>query len=262
MTGALAASNLQIKVAHVEAGLRTWNKHSPFPEENYRRIISAVADWHFAATPKAADNLQNEGYTGIFVTGNTAIDALHSLDVEPAQFKRKTALLTLHRRENWGEPMRRLLEEIGEAAEEFDFDVVFPMHPNPAFQELTKNLNSKIGFTPAMSYFTFVATMKGVDFILTDSGGVQEEAPTYNKPVIVLRDTTERSEGLGTHAVLARPGEIKSAIESIRNIQFQGNPYGDGYAAKRIATYLGIPPAQTREIDADYVPRSQDIHLD
>jgi UDP-N-acetylglucosamine 2-epimerase (non-hydrolysing) len=232
MAGALAASNRQIKVAHVEAGLRTNNKFSPFPEENYRRIISAVADYHFAPTEADAMNLQREGFSGVFNVGNTVIDALRIAEVPPVILDRKTALLTLHRRENRGDHFFETVKSVIRWLNQTDMQVVWPVHPNNAdHSHLTHPRLIKTG---PMSYREFTGNLKGCEFVITDSGGVQEEAAYLGKPVIVLRDTTERPGG-----TLVEPSGLIHAIENGAVTSLKSSKlYGDGHTSAKIVDLL------------------------
>ncbi|HWJ02610.1 MAG TPA: UDP-N-acetylglucosamine 2-epimerase (non-hydrolyzing) [Verrucomicrobiae bacterium] len=262
---ALAGYYAQIPVGHVEAGLRTHNKYSPFPEEMNRKLAGAMADLHFAPTSTSKGNLLAEGVCQdrILVTGNTVIDALLMTVKQDYRFEdsvldsldfqsQKVILVTTHRRENLGEPMRNIylaLERL--VVEHPDVHVVFPMHKNPQVREV---VNSVLGNTPRvhliepLEYEPFVNLMAKSYIILTDSGGVQEEAPSLGKPVLVLRDTTERPEAVQAGTVLLA-GTDQNAVysETKRLLQDETayakmanavNPYGDGMAAQR--TVAGI----------------------
>lgn len=247
LVGALAASNLKIPVAHVEAGLRTWDKFAPFPEENYRRMIAVVADYHFAPTQAAVGALEAESIRkNVHLVGNTSIDAVLNVDAPAREFEKPTVLLTLHRREMWSS-VEEVLTAVVDFAEECDIDVIFPVHPNPHVQKLVSKIKSKHLFkTEPMGYADFISVMKGCHFVMTDSGGVQEEAPSLNKPVLVLRRVTERSEGIANNALLAYDYATirRNAGELVRNkilwerLAYASNPYGDGHAAQRIVDVL------------------------
>ncbi|WP_196593985.1 non-hydrolyzing UDP-N-acetylglucosamine 2-epimerase [Pectinatus sottacetonis] len=259
--GALAAYYHEIAVGHVEAGLRTNNKYSPFPEEMNRKLTGALADLHFAPTQMAADNLMRENIpkNKIFITGNTVIDALHKTVCDDYQFsskllqnidykKKRVILVTTHRRENLGEPMRHVYKAMRQIVSEYqDVEIVFPVHKNPKVREV---VNEELGNLPEvhlidpLDYEPFANLMHRSYLILTDSGGIQEEAPSLGKPVLVLRDTTERPEAVraGTIKLIGTQRdrvykEIKELLddknEYIR-MSSTSNPYGDGKASIRI----------------------------
>ncbi len=257
---ALAGFYAQIPVGHVEAGLRTGNKYSPFPEEMNRRLTGSIADLHFAPTSTSRNNLLSEGVKSdrIFITGNTVIDALlltvqkdytfrdpvlSSLDYSSS----KIILLTTHRRENLGEPMRNIYLALKQVVEEHpEVQVVFPMHKNPQVREVVNSVlgrMDRVHLIEPLDYQPFVNLMARSYIILTDSGGVQEEAPSFGKPVLVLRDTTERPEAVeaGTVQLLGTSKDtvytaVKSLIlnpEDYARMANAVNPYGDGKAARR-----------------------------
>ncbi len=259
--GALSAFYRRIPVAHVEAGLRTDDKYQPFPEEMYRRMVTVLADLHFAPTAAARARLEREGVPGerITVTGNTVIDAL--LDVAGRQDvpvdprvqrvlagRGRRILLTSHRRENWGEPQRRIFLAVRDLLDRFpDLAVVFPVHPNPVVLRPAQELlgsHPRAHLFPPFDYATHVCCERAATLILTDSGGIQEEAPALGRPVLVLRETTERPEGI--HAGTARlvgtdRGRIVEAASRLLTDEAEyarmsraRNPYGDGRAAERI----------------------------
>ena len=264
MAGALAGFYNRVQIAHIEAGLRTYNKNMPFPEEINRRIITEVADWHFAPTELARTNLINEGIpeNRIFLVGNTVVDALHFAlekirQEEPAavavlkknmfpfrQRYAKMLLLTLHRREN----LTNHLEEIGAAVQAIltkeDCFALFPVHPNPAVRHWSAALARQLPnllLTEPLSYETFVWAMQSCDLILTDSGGIQEEAPSLGKPVIVLRAQTERPEALqsGTVCQVSIDREtIEHTVSRLLNQEAEifptDNPFGLGNSARQI----------------------------
>ena len=259
--GALSAFYLGIDVGHVEAGLRTYNMKSPFPEEFNRCAISLIAKYNFAPTAKAKENLLLEGVAeeNIFVTGNTAIDALNTTvrnDYESSILDmakdKKIIMLTMHRRENIGEPMKNVFRALRRIAEEYsDVCVIYPVHPNPSVSKIAREefLGCRnIFLTEPLGVFDFHNFLARSYMIITDSGGIQEEAPHLGKPVLVARDTTERPEGIeaGT-AMLIGCDEI-NAYEKI-SLLINGsllyskmasakNPYGDGKASLRIADVL------------------------
>lgn len=262
MAAALSAFYARIPVGHVEAGLRTFNKFYPFPEEINRVFADAVSSYHFAPTDTSVQNLINSSinHEHIYKTGNTVIDALlHTVENNRAdlsyiglQPELKTILLTSHRRENFGEPIRNICRAVLELVEKNkDIQVVYPVHLNPNVQEPVKEIlesKERIHLISPMEYAPFCTLMKESHIIMTDSGGVQEEAPSLGKPVLVLRTTTERPEAVehgtvklvGTDTqnivtevqnLLDNPDEYKKMSESI-------NPYGDGLASKRIVEII------------------------
>jgi UDP-N-acetylglucosamine 2-epimerase (non-hydrolysing) len=261
MAASLAAFYRKIPVGHVEAGLRTHDNLYPYPEEVNRRITSVIASRHFAPTPRARENLMREGVSEgtIVVTGNTVIDAL--LDVVAMQPPRlpqlplrgkRILLVTAHRRENFGTPMEEIFAAIRDLAQRYpDVDVVYPVHPNPQVDGPARHaLSGKAGIhlIPPLEYKAFCDLMAASYLILTDSGGIQEEAPSLHKPVLVLRDETERPEAVEAGVVkLVGPHRQKIVEEAARLLDDSaayakmaggGNPYGDGKAASRIVAIL------------------------
>jgi UDP-N-acetylglucosamine 2-epimerase (non-hydrolysing) len=256
---ALAAFYEKIPVAHIEAGLRTHNYKMPWPEEMNRKLISSLADLHFAPTARAKENLLKEGIDPkqIFVTGNTVIDALfYTLKQTPRTFnwidpKRRLILVTGHRRENFGEGLASICQALKNIASRKDVQIVYPVHLNPNVQGPVKAILGhlpNILLTEPLDYLDFVFLMHQSYLILTDSGGVQEEAPSLGKPVLVLREVTERPEAVeagtvlvvGTDAALIEKETIRLLDDSIhyRKMAEAHNPYGDGHAAKRIAGHI------------------------
>lgn len=259
--GALAAFYQQIPIGHVEAGLRTYHKYSPYPEEMNRQMVGVMADMHFAPTQKSKENLLQEGKPedSIVVTGNTAIDALqttvhedyHSELLDWAEGSR-LIVLTAHRRENLGEPMYRMFRAIKRIVDQNDdVKMVYPVHLNPIVQKAAYEVfgdDSKIRLVEPMDVVDFHNLLSRSYLILTDSGGIQEEAPSLGKPVIVLRDTTERPEGIEAGTLkLAGTDEAKiyqlidellSDPEEYRRMSCAVNPYGDGNASKRIVDII------------------------
>lgn len=256
--GSLAAFYQQIPVGHVEAGLRTWDKTSPFPEEMNRQLTGILADIHFAPTDWSANNLrkENKKEKNIFITGNTVIDSFKTTVQKdyknPILDKiadKKMVLVTSHRRENLGEPMERIFRAINRLVEAHnDIAVVFPVHLNPLVQETAKRLlgdNDRIHLIDPLDVVDFHNFEARAHLILTDSGGLQEEAPSFGVPVLVLRDTTERPEGIeaGTLKLVGTDEEkiFNTAHELLINksaydkMAKAANPYGDGFAAERIA---------------------------
>lgn len=253
----LAALYNQVAIGHVEAGLRTWDKYSPFPEEMNRQLTGVMADLHFAPTAGSAENLRRESKpeAGIYITGNTAIDALQTTVrndyTHPVLDKvagHKMVLMTAHRRENLGEPMRRIFRAVRRLVDEHaDIAVVYPVHLNPAVQEVAQEVlgnHERIHLIEPLDAFDFHNFARRAHLILTDSGGVQEEAPSLGVPVLVLRDTTERPEGIEAGTLkLAGTDEdqvYRMADELLRNqdaydaMAQAANPYGDGQASRRI----------------------------
>lgn len=263
----LAAFYNQVRIGHVEAGLRTWEKYSPFPEEMNRQMTDAVTDLYFAPTMQSKENLikENHDEKNIFVTGNTAIDALkltvqenyHHDVLEQIPSNHRLILVTMHRRENQGEPMRRVFRTLRQVVEAHDdVEVIYPVHLSPAVQEAAKEILSnhpQIHLIEPLDVVDFHNIAARSYFIMSDSGGVQEETPSLGKPVLVLRDTTERPEGVtaGTLKLVGTESEnIREAMETLltdetvyHQMSQAGNPYGDGRASERIveaiAYYFG-----------------------
>ncbi|MFN0085866.1 MAG: non-hydrolyzing UDP-N-acetylglucosamine 2-epimerase [Blastocatellia bacterium] len=264
MVGALAAFYRRIRVGHVEAGLRTWDRFAPFPEEINRRIADGVCDLHFAPTAAARENLLREGVAeaGIHVTGNTVIDAL--LDVAAREYDwaggelagvprdRRLILVTAHRRENFGAPLLALCDSLRRIAAQYDdVHVVYPVHLNPhVYGPVHEQLRGIPNLTllEPLDYLPLVQLMKACFLVLTDSGGLQEEAPGLGKPVLVVRDVTERPEGVAAGTVKmvgADPDRIfgeaarllDDPAEYLRMARAV-NPYGDGHASPRIVSRL------------------------
>jgi len=255
-----------VKIGHVEAGLRTYNKHAPFPEEMNRKITGALADIHFSPTVVARDNLLNEGVLSerIFVTGNTAIDALLlTSDIPESKRYRsimkklapsgRMLLVTGHRRESFGVPFKNIFTAIATIVEKNkDVEVVFPVHMNPNVADMAKRLlggTRRIHLIQPVDYGVMVHLMKSCHLILTDSGGIQEEAPSLDKPVLILRDVTERPEvlatgagmlvGTGTKGIILKSQAVLDNRGGIyRKMARAKNPYGDGKAARKIVDIL------------------------
>lgn len=259
-TAALACFYLHIPVGHVEAGLRTYNLDSPYPEEFNRQAVGIIASLHFAPTQRAKENLLKEGKDPdkIFVTGNTAIDALKTTvssdyrhpHLDWAEGSR-LILLTAHRRENLGEPMERMFRAILRIVNENkDIKVIYPVHLNPVVRETAGKIfgdNERIRLIEPLDVLDFHNFMERSYLILTDSGGIQEEAPSLGKPVLVMRDTTERPEGVeaGTLRLVGTDEEVIYQeirrllnAEDYEKMSRAANPYGDGYASRRIADIL------------------------
>ncbi len=259
---ALAAFYARIPVGHVEAGLRTWRKDSPFPEELNRQMTTALADWHFAPTTWARDNLLREGVPAerVVVTGNTVTDALRWVATRvpeqppgiPDLGDSRLILVTAHRRESFGPPFRELCEALRTLVERNpDVSLVYPVHLNPNVQEPVRAILGdvrRVHLVPPVDYGTMVSLLRRAYLVLTDSGGIQEEAPSFGKPVLVMRDTTERPEGVeaGTARLVGTARDrIVGEAERLLNdptayaaMARAHNPYGDGRAAERIADVL------------------------
>jgi UDP-N-acetylglucosamine 2-epimerase (non-hydrolysing) len=266
---ALAAFHKGIKVGHVEAGLRTYNKLSPFPEEMNRQITGRIADYHFAPTSWAAENLMQEkiSESHIEVTGNTVIDALHlgisklengytcsdlELVKQVINTAKKVILITGHRRENFGSGFENLCLAIREIANtRQDVQIIYPVHLNPNVQEPVQRILSgisNVNLIKPVDYPAFLYLMQHSYFILTDSGGVQEEAPSLGKPVLVMRNTTERPEaaeagtvqlvGTNKEKIVASSLQLLEEVEKYEKMSQAHNPYGDGKASERICTFI------------------------
>jgi len=258
MVAALASFYLNIPFGHVEAGLRTGDLRRPFPEEMNRVLAGRLARWHFAPTASSRDNLLREGIPAeqIFLTGNTVIDALHDMAARtpamPVAEGRRMVLVTAHRRESFGQPLEQVCRAILELVERNpDIDVLYPVHRNPNVLGPVERLLGKqprIRLTEPLDYVPFVAAMKAAHLILTDSGGVQEEAPALGKPVLVLREETERPEaveagvvqlvGTDTAHIVATAQRLLDDEAAWRAMAKGVSPYGDGHAAGRIVDVL------------------------
>jgi UDP-N-acetylglucosamine 2-epimerase (non-hydrolysing) len=258
---ALACFYLSIPVGHVEAGLRTYDIYSPYPEEFNRQAVGIIAKYNFAPTATAKENLLREGKSlkSIFVTGNTAIDALKTTIKENYQhpqlnwaFGSKLIMITAHRRENLGEPMRNMFRAIKRIIEEYpNLKAIYPIHMNPIVREAASSIlgdNERIRIIEPLEVLDFHNFLNKSYLILTDSGGIQEEAPSLGKPVLVMRDTTERPEGVaaGTLRLVGTDEEtiyfnFKNLLDDTKayeSMSTASNPYGDGFACKRIADIL------------------------
>jgi UDP-N-acetylglucosamine 2-epimerase len=248
----------QVRIGHVEAGLRTFDKYSPFPEEMNRQMTDNLADLYFAPTSESRDNLLKENHpeSAIVITGNTAIDALkltvqsdyHHEVLDQLDPSKKLVLVTMHRRENQGQPMRNVFTALRQMVDiHSELEVVYPVHLSPAVQEAAKDIlagHDRIHLIEPLDVLDFHNLASKSYFIMTDSGGVQEEAPSLGKPVLVLRDTTERPEGVraGTLKLVGTdPVRVKEAMAALltdetlyRKMSQAPNPYGDGRASERI----------------------------
>ena len=255
--GALAAFYNQVAIGHVEAGLRTYNKYSPFPEEANRQFVGVISDMNFAPTEQSKENLLKEGKKPetIIVTGNTAIDALQTTVRDDYEHEiidwvgdSRMIMLTAHRRENLGEPMRNMFRAIKRIIEKYkDIKVVYPVHLNPIVVQTAEEIFGdcdRVKLIKPLEVLDFHNLLNKSYLILTDSGGIQEEAPSLGKPVIVLRDTTERPEGIaagtlklaGTNeeVIYSLIDELLSDKKEYERMSKASNPYGDGQASKRI----------------------------
>lgn len=268
MVTSLLAYYNQIKFGHLEAGLRTWNNYAPFPEEVNRKIAAIVADCHFAPTTQSRENLLRENIDSkkIIVTGNTVIDALYQVaDLAcPPEIstlleqigKKKLILLTAHRRENFGKPLQNIIRAILHLSEKYIHEAhfVYPVHLNPNVREVVMSQlqgRPNISLLQPQDYLPMVHLIKNCYFVLTDSGGLQEEAPGMGKPVLVLREVTERPEGLAAGTVKLAGTDFDQIINmtsilmdneaEYQNMARAINPYGDGFAAKRIVNFLVQP---------------------
>lgn len=264
-SGALAAFYQKIKVAHIEAGLRTFKKYYPFPEEINRRLTTVLADYHFTPTLLAAKILEKEGIDreGIFISGNTVIDALLLMQEDNFQFtdnrinqardsKKQILLVTIHRRENWGEPLKEVCQALAYLIEKHKGIVIlFPVHKNPVIREVVfqylGNMTNIILLEP-LNYREMANLMALSAIILTDSGGIQEEAPVLGKPVLILRSETERPEvvamgaaklvGTDARAICRETEKLLKNPAYYQKMVLNKSPYGDGLAARRIVRYI------------------------
>lgn len=261
---ALAAFYKKIKIGHVEAGLRSGNLYSPYPEEANRKLTGVISNYHFAPTESNRQNLIREGYDekNIFITGNTVIDALkYSVRedfvfddeiLNDIDYNRDVVLLTAHRRENWGKPMEDIFKAIRRVVlEKENLEIVFPRHLNPIVREAAEKYFAdldRVHLIEPLSYLPFSNLMARVKFVVTDSGGVQEEAPALGKPVLVLRNETERMEGVEAKTAKLVGTKEQDVYESIialledkdlyDEMARAVNPYGDGHAAEKIVDVL------------------------
>lgn len=269
--GAIAAFYNQVAIGHVEAGLRTYDKYSPFPEEMNRQMVDCMTDMYFAPTKLSKDNLlkQNIDKNKIYITGNTAIDAMSKTvdknykhkELEWIKDNERMILLTAHRRENLGEPMRNIFRAIKRITDEFeDVKVIYPIHKNPKVREIAKEIfgnTNKIKLIEPLEVFDFHNFQNKSYIIMTDSGGIQEEAPSLGKPVLVLRDTTERPEGIdaGTLKLVGTDEEtiykeakrLLTNKEEYNKMSHASNPYGDGTASKKIVDAIIVKYGGTNE---------------
>ena len=280
--GALAAFYKQVDIGHVEAGLRTYEKYSPYPEEMNRQMVSCLADMNFAPTELSAKNLEKEGRKGIVITGNTAIDAMEytvSEEYDNEIFdwigKDRMILLTAHRRENLGDPMKNIFRAVDKLTKEYsDIKVIYPIHLNPVIREIADEIlkdNEKVKIIEPLEVVDFHNFINKSYLILTDSGGIQEEAPSLGKPVLVLRDTTERPEGIeaGTLKLVGTDENViyenaKTLLDDEKEYEKMSkasNPYGDGLASKRIVDeiikkYEYLPKSNLQQRLSSFFPHT------
>jgi len=277
--GSLVGFFEQVAVGHVEAGLRSGDKRAPFPEEVFRRLTDVIADHHFAPTRRARDLLLQENAPAhrVHITGNTVVDALRSVASLERSISddalrevvldegRRLVLLTAHRRESFGAPLREALAAVRELADEVeDVAVVYPVHPNPNVRRPAEAILSghpRIHLTEPLDYFDLIGALQHAALVLTDSGGIQEEAPTFGVPVLVLREVTERPEGIeaGVAELVGTDGErilarSRAIIESTAEREVMANPYGDGRAAERIADIVASELTGRERTTTDWDP--------
>lgn len=277
LAAGMSAFYNQIMIGHVEAGLRTWNKISPYPEEMNRQVTDIMADLYFAPTEQSKENLLKENHPAdkIFITGNTAIDALKETVKEDythevlSRIKKdsRLILMTMHRRENQGEPMARVFKAIRKVVEEDEsIELVYPVHLNPVVQQLAAEVlgnHERIHLIDPLGVIDFHNIAARSYLIMTDSGGVQEEAPSLGVPVLVLRDTTERPEGVdaGTLRLIGTDGadveralrELLTNEEVYQSMSLASNPYGDGESAERILEAIAYSFEQIEERPQDFL---------
>lgn len=263
----LAGYYKKIKIAHIEAGLRSYNKYSPFPEEINRILVDHIADYFFAATENAKDNLLKEGIKkNVWVVGNTVVDALFScLDIIKKQgekkysnyfkfidFSKEIVLVTAHRRENFGKPFKNIVFAIKQIAQKFNnIEIIYPVHPNPNVMEpvfsILKGINN-VHLIKPLDYPHLIWIMNKSHIVLTDSGGIQEEAPSLGKPILVLRNVTERTEGIKAGTAILIGTDKNKIVTNVSNLLTNkqvyqkmaiiANPYGDGKTCKRIVKII------------------------
>ncbi len=286
LAGAIAGFNRRIPVGHVEAGLRSGNMMSPFPEEMNRRLVSQIASFHFAATEKNRRNLLAEGVQSekVFITGNPVVDSLKKMlrnlkpnpeitDLIKSTSRKKRLLLTTHRRESFGEAMKTNLQVIRDFVDKRpDVCLFFPVHPNPNVKLVAKEIlgvHDRIHLLGPLGYSDFLAIMKSTWLIVSDSGGVQEEAPSLGKPLLVMRENTERPEAIraGVSKLIgSRPGALKRLLEEnysvdtwIRSVSEVANPFGDGKSAPRIVKI--IEEKLAIELDSKSASKQSTVHV-
>ena len=253
-TSALAAFYLQIPIGHVEAGLRTWNMRQPFPEEASRKLIAPLASLNFAPTEQCRRNLLAEGITEdtIHVTGNTVVDALLWASHDPrsaeVDTQSRTILVTAHRRESWDSGIEQICLALRDIVDRLsDMRITFPVHPNPRVKNVVERIlgdHNRVALIDPPDYYAMIGLLRGCTLVMTDSGGLQEEAPTFGKPLIVMRETTERPEGVAAGVaklvgadrakLVAAAVELLTDTAAYERMAKATNPYGDGHAAERI----------------------------
>jgi UDP-N-acetylglucosamine 2-epimerase (non-hydrolysing) len=273
LASALAAFYGKIPVGHVEAGLRTHDLENPFPEEANRKMVSAIAAWHFAATPLGRENLVREGVPGrrIFVTGNPVVDAVRWVlpaNLPVSRGPRSGVLITAHRRENFGRPLEHICRAVAVLARRFpEMEFVFPVHPNPAVQRTVRAVfqpcPANLHLLKPLPYPDFIRRLASCRLVLTDSGGVQEEAPAVGSRVIILRQVTERPEALANGACLVAPEQaaiVRMATRLLaapREQQTFACPFGDGRAGERIAQALAWIFDNRKQKPKPFVPKGK-----
>ena len=261
---ALACYYSQVKVGHVEAGLRTYDKFQPFPEEMNRRLGDALCDYHYAPTEGARDNLLRENISGdsVLITGNTVIDALLDVAGRPYEFEdplleragreRRLLLVTAHRRESFGEPFLNMCTAMRDLVRRnADLEIIYPVHPNPNVRKAVDAVlagEPRVHLIEPLDYLPFVHLLKRATIVLTDSGGIQEEAPSLGKPVLVMREITERPEAITAGTAMLAGTSYEGIVSAVQRLlddpsvygafAHAVNPYGDGLAAKRIVDHL------------------------
>ena len=231
---ALIAYYEQIPIGHVEAGLRTFNLNSPFPEEGNRQIVSRISNFNWAPTKLAADQLKKENVQNIFITGNTVIDACNNYNYKIKY--EDEVLITLHRRENFGENLKKIFTQINNLAKKYPkLNFIFPMHPNPNVQKL-KYLLDNVNVIEPLSYKDLIELLSRVKFVISDSGGIQEECAAFKKKILVCRDTTERPEGIDAgFAKIVGTDVMNNFNWAYNDYKWDGtNPYGNGNASQKI----------------------------
>lgn len=266
--GALAGFYHRIPVAHIEAGLRTYNLNKPFPEEGLRQMLSRIAKYHFAPTKGARDNLLAEGVADadITITGNTVIDAQHwvcaTKGVQRRVNNRGHLLVTVHRRENWGDEVAQICHAIAEiATKNPELDILFPVHLNPVIQAPVRQILGKLGnvrLVAPLDYLQMQQALIDAWVVLTDSGGLQEEAPTFGVPLLVLRDETERPEAISAGCTCVVGTNQKNIVNHVtqllsndlayKRMQHAGNPFGNGTASRQIVAQLSLTYARDVEL--------------
>lgn len=282
---ALASFYQGIPVAHVEAGLRSGDMQNPFPEEMNRKLADALCTYYFPPTLQASQNLQSEGISGkkVMITGNTVVDALEMVlnnetsipaqnPLPPLDSTLKTILMTMHRRESWGEPMLQVSEAVRDILLAFpDTQLLFPVHKNPVVRELVQKVFHglpRVHLIEALDYYHFVQAMKASYLIISDSGGIQEEAPSLGKPVLLTRKVTERPEGIQSGIVQLVGTNYPQVFDALKNLiqnqslystmQSIANPFGDGKASQRILRFvrhqLGLPVSNWSQESEEFRP--------